>query len=167
MTFGNGHKSAPKTSVDSLAGIIYNTNVSKLQIVADTNVFVTALRSQWGAAYQFFARINAGYYQLNFSVPLVLEYEDAAKRLIGQIPLSEQEIDDILDYVISQSNRWQVHYLWRPQLRDPGDDMVLELAVTAGCSHIITYNTRDFAGIESFGIQVLTPKDFLKLAGAR
>lgn len=141
--------------------------MSKLQIVADTNVFVTALRSQWGAAYQFFARINAGYYQLNFSVPLVLEYEDAAKRLIGQIPLSEQEIDDILDYVISQSNRWQVHYLWRPQLRDPGDDMVLELAVTAGCSHIITYNTRDFAGIESFGIQVLTPKDFLKLAGAR
>ncbi|MCS6993736.1 MAG: PIN domain-containing protein [Anaerolineales bacterium] len=141
--------------------------MSKLQIVADTNVFVTALRSQWGAAYQFFARIDAGYYQLNFSVPLALEYEDAAKRLIGQIPLSEQEIDDILDYVISQSNRWQVHYLWRPQLRDPGDDMVLELAVTAGCSHIITYNTRDFAGIESFGIQVLTPKDFLKLAGAR
>jgi hypothetical protein len=53
--------------------------------------------------------------------------------MIGEIALSEKEVDDILDFVISNSNHWQIYYLWRPLLKDPGDDMVLELAVTANC----------------------------------
>lgn len=139
--------------------------MSKYQIVADTNVFVTALRSQFGASYKLFSLIDEDIYELNLSVPLALEYEAAAKRMIGEISLSEKEIDDILDFIISKSNRWQIYYLWRPQLKDPGDDMVLELAVTASCNYIITYNTNDFKGIERFGIQAITPKEFLKLAG--
>jgi predicted nucleic acid-binding protein len=59
----------------------------------------------------------------------------------------------------------KVSSLWRPQLKDPGDDMVLELAVTAGCNYIITYNVNDFKGIENFGIKAITPKEFLELAG--
>ena len=56
-------------------------------------------------------------------------------------------------------------YLWRPQLKDPSDDMVLELAVTANCKYIITYNLNDFKGIEKFGIQAITPKAFLEMVG--
>jgi predicted nucleic acid-binding protein len=78
----------------------------------------------------------------------------------GEISLSEREIDDILDFVISRSNRWHIFYLWRPQLKDPGDDMVLELAVTASCKYIITYHIHDFKGSEKFGIKASHQKRF-------
>ena len=135
------------------------------QIVLDTNVFVTALRSQFGASYKLLSLIDQDIYKLNVSVPLILEYEEVAKRMIGEISLSEKEIDDILDFVIRNSNRWHIFYLWRPQLKDPGDDMVLELAVTANCQYILTYNINDFKGSEKFGIEAITPKAFLEMVG--
>ncbi|MCC6300673.1 MAG: putative toxin-antitoxin system toxin component, PIN family [Anaerolineales bacterium] len=138
----------------------------KRQIVVDTNVFVTALRSQFGASYKLFSLIDQESFQLNFSVPLALEYEAVAKRQIGKIKLSEREIDDILDYVISKANRWKIYFLWRPQLKDPSDDMALEVAVTANCDTIITYNVEDFKGIDKFGIEVMTPQEFLERIGA-
>lgn len=139
--------------------------MSKFQIVADTNVFATALRSQFGASYKLLSLIDKDIYQFNLSVPLALEYEAVAKRMVGEIVLNEQEIDDILDFVIKNSNWWSIFYLWRPQLKDPGDDMVLEVAVAAGCEYIITYNINDFKGIEKFGIKAITPKAFLELVG--
>jgi putative PIN family toxin of toxin-antitoxin system len=135
------------------------------QIVLDTNVFVTALRSQFGASYKLLSLIEQDIYKLNVSVPLVLEYEEVAKRMIGEIPLSEKEIDDILDFVIRNSNHWHLFYLWRPQLKDPSDDMVLELAVTANCQYILTYNVNDFKESEKFGIEAITPKAFLEMVG--
>ena len=102
---------------------------------------------------------------MNLPVPLVLEYEEVAKRMFGEIALSEKEIDDILDFVISRSNHWKIFYLWRPQRKDPSDNMVLELAVTAGCNFIITYNVSDFKESEKFGIKAITPKVFLEMVG--
>jgi len=139
--------------------------MSEFQIVADTNVFVTALRSQFGASYKLFSLIDKDVNKLNMSVPLALEYEAVAKRMIGEIALNEEEIDNILDFVIKKSNRWEIYYLWRPLLKDPGDDMILELAVTASCKYIVTNNVNGFKGIEKFGLQAITPKEFLVLAG--
>ena len=136
-----------------------------VQIVVDTNVFITALRSQFGASYKLLSLIDEAIFKLNLSVPLALEYEEVAKRMIGEIALSEKEIDDILDFVISRSNHWHIFYLWRPQLKDPSDDMVLELAVTAGCQYILTYNLNDFKRSEKFGIEAITPKAFLEMVG--
>jgi predicted nucleic acid-binding protein len=96
---------------------------------------------------------------------LVLGYEEVAKRMMGEIALSEKDIDDILDFVISKSNHWHIFYLWRPQLKHPSDDMVLELAVTAGCDYILTYNVNDFKGSEKFGIEAIAPKAFLEMVG--
>ena len=135
------------------------------QIVVDTNVFITALRSQFGASYKLLSLIDEEIYKLNLSVPLALEYEEVAKRMIGEISLSEKEIDDILDFVIHRSNQWHIFYLWRPQLKDPSDDMVLELAVTAGCHYILTYNLKDFKRSDKFGIEAITPKAFLEMVG--
>jgi len=132
------------------------------RLVIDTNVLVAALRSRRGASYALLSQIGSGQFEINVSVSLVLEYEDAAKRLLGSTPLSESDIDDILDYICAVAKRWAIHYLWRPFLSDPGDDMVLELAVTAGCDFIVTYNKDDFRGIEVFGLRVLTPKEFLQ-----
>jgi len=105
-------------------------------------------------------------FEINLSVPLVLEYEDVAKRP-GLVPaLSIQDIDDILDYLCSVAHRHAIFFLWRPFLKDPKDDMVLELAVEARCEYIVTFNRRDFAGSGQFGIAVLTPQEFLRKIGA-
>ncbi len=97
-------------------------------------------------------------------MPLVLGYEDAAKRIIDEIFLDLQDIDDIINYICRVANRRQIFYLWRPFLKDPKDDMILELAVSGQCG-IITFNTKDFEGAKRFGLRVMTPKMFLKEIG--
>jgi len=135
------------------------------RIVIDTNVLVAALRSKRGASYRLLNLINSEKFSIHISVPLVLEYEDAAKKLLEDIPLTEQDVDDILDYLCAVAQRHKIFYLWRPFLKDAKDDMVLELAVTADCDFIVTYNERDFQGAERFGLRVVTPKEFLEEIG--
>lgn len=136
-------------------------------IVIDTNVFVSALRSQYGASYTLLSLLGSGKFDIDLSAPLVFEYEDAGKRLVGKKSgLKSSDIDDILDYICSVAHRRTVYYLWRPVLRDPKDDMVLELAVAAGCDVIVTYNKDDFDGVEQFGIRVRTAQEFLQEIGA-
>lgn len=136
--------------------------MSNIQIVIDTNVIISALRSRRGASYKLLMLIGQADFEINLSVPLALEYEDVAKRLLDEITLTQSDIDDILDYLCSLANQWDIFYLWRPFLKDPKDDMVLELAVTAKCDVIITYNKRDFSGVEQyFGLSLMTPKELL------
>ena len=135
------------------------------QVVIDTNVLLAALRSRRGASHRLLRLIGGGKFEINVSVPLVLEYEATAKGVLREIPLTVQDIDDIIDYLCSVANRRSVYYLWRPFSRDPKDDMLLELAVAARCEAIITFNKRDFRGAESFGLRVLTPSEFLRRIG--
>ena len=71
----------------------------------------------------------------------------------------------MLDYLCAEGYRQPVIFLWRPMLRDPNDDMVLELAVAAQCAAVVTYNTRDFAGADRFGVAVWTPVELLRKVG--
>ena len=138
----------------------------RYQIVVDTNVLLSALRSNQGASFLLLTLIGrSNLFDINLSVPLVLEYEDVAKRP-GLVPnLSERDVDDVLDYLCSVAHRHTIFFLWRPFLKDPKDDMVLELAVEAQCDYIVTFNRKDFAGSEKFGITVLTPQEFLRKIG--
>jgi predicted nucleic acid-binding protein len=70
-------------------------------------------------------------------------------------------LDDILDFLVASGKRQQIHYLWRPVLRDPSDDLMLEVAVAGRCDAIVTFNVRDFSGAERFGVRVMTPGEFL------
>ena len=136
------------------------------EIVIDTNVLVAALRSQSGASHKLLMLLSSGKYQTNISVPLAIEYEDAAKQLIGKkASLKASDVDDILDYVFAIAHRRKIFYLWRPLLSDPKDDMILELAVSAGCDIIVTYNKDDFSEAKQFGIRILTALEFLKEIG--
>ena len=135
------------------------------RILIDTSVLTSALRSRQGASYRLLSLLGSGKFAVSLSVPLLLEYEQVAKRLVGQIPLTETDIDDILDYFCQMAGHQRVFYLWRPFLKDPEDDMVLELAVAANCGYVVTFNTRDFAGAEQFGIRIVTPREFLQLIG--
>jgi putative PIN family toxin of toxin-antitoxin system len=145
-------------------GIVYDT-VMRPRVVIDTNVFVSALRSSRGASYQLLRHVGGSSFEIALSVPLVLEYEDAAKRMSEATGLSEQDVDDILDYLCGVGHLQEVHFLWRPVLRDPGDDHVLELAAEAGCETIVTHNVKHFAGCETFGIRAITPGEFLRQIG--
>ncbi|MCI5156958.1 MAG: putative toxin-antitoxin system toxin component, PIN family [Candidatus Electrothrix sp. AUS1_2] len=132
-----------------------------VQIVIDTNVFVSALRNDTGASFYLLSRIGKGEFATNVSVPLIMEYEAVATRLLKQTNLNPAELNDILDYICSVSSKHKISYLWRPFLKDPKDDLVLELAVKAGSQYIITFNKKDFSNISKFGIMALTPWEFL------
>ena len=135
------------------------------KIVIDTNVFISALRSRRGASYRLFMLLDRGDFEINMSVPLVVEYEDEAKRIAREIGLAYGDINDILDYICSVARKRVIHFLWRPFLKDPQDDHVLELAVEAGCDFIVTHNVRDFSGSQQFGVRVVTPREFLRVIG--
>jgi len=127
--------------------------------VLDTNVLVAGLRSRRGASFRLLELVAAGVVRPVLSVPLVLEYEAVLKR--------QGNIDGLLDDLCLLGEYHVVYYLWRPTLRDPSDEMVLELAVAAGCPHIVTHNVRDFAGSERFGVEPCTPQRWLTKTGAR
>lgn len=132
-----------------------------LSIVLDTNVLIAGLRSPRGASYAVLDLVGSGTFDLSISVPLVLEYEAVAKRQARELGLTFADIDAVLDYLCSVAAHRRIHYLWRPVLKDPGDDMVLELAVEAGVDFIVTHNLRDFAESREFGIDAISPRDFL------
>lgn len=132
------------------------------RIVLDTSVLVAAVRSRRGASFQLLSRIGTGAFDVVVSVPLVLEYEDALIRHLQATTLLESDLHNLIDYVCSVAIRQEIFFLWRPQLRDPGDDLVLEVAVAAGCDAIVTHNVRDFVGAGRFGMRVLTPGAYLQ-----
>lgn len=137
----------------------------RYQVVMDSNVFVCALRSKRGPAFAMLSLVGTGKFDVNLSVPLVLEYEQAAKRSRWQDKPSWSYVSDVLDYLCEVGCKHRIHFLWRPRERDPKDDMVLEVAVASQCDCIVTYNKKDFAEAKSFGLELLTPKEFLVKIG--
>lgn len=133
-----------------------------LQVVIDTNVVYSALRSKRGASYRLLSLIDSKKFEINLSVPLVIEYEDVLIRKIETLVFSKRQIEKFIDYICLVGNRHEIYFLWRPLLNDSADDMILELAIQANCRYIITYNKRDFKGIGQFGIKAITSKEFLK-----
>jgi len=110
--------------------------------------------------------VGTGHFEICLSVPLVLEYEDVAARDLGALGPTKAQVADILDYLCSVAVRQEIFYLWRPILRDPKDDLLLELAVAAQCQDVITYNLKDFAGCERFGVRARRPHELLAEIGA-
>lgn len=130
-------------------------------VVLDSNVIVAALRSNRGASFQLLRELERvePRFRPCLSVPLVLEYESALRRVEG---LSQKDVDVVLNYLCKVGNLREIYFLWRPFLRDPAEEMVLELGVEAGADAIVTHNVRDFRGVEeTFGLRVITPGTFL------
>jgi putative PIN family toxin of toxin-antitoxin system len=131
-----------------------------MEIVIDTNVLVAALRSRRGASFKLVSILPNDKLSIYISVPLVFEYEDALKRS-ESAAITKQDIGDFVDFLCEIGHHQEIFFLWRPFLPDPYDDHVLEVAVAARCDAIITYNKRDFRGVERFGIRVLDPRELL------
>lgn len=137
--------------------------MSPVQIVLDTNVIYAGLRSSRGASYKLLKQLGTGRFEINLSVPVALEYEEILLRNEHTLNLTINEIGQVLDYLCSIANLHDIHFLWRPILNDSKDDMILDLAVRANCQYVVTYNARDFVGVNQFGIQTVTAKEFLTI----
>ncbi len=135
------------------------------QIVIDTNVLVSALRSKQGASFKLLSLLRSEKFKFHLSVALVCEYEDVLKRENIGINLSREEIDGLLDVLCLLGEKNRIWFLLRPLLEDEKDEFVAELAVNARVDAIVTYNVKHFQNIRQYGVEVLTPSEFLRLIG--
>jgi len=133
-------------------------------IVVDTNVFVAALRSGGGPSREVIRRSLEGRYQPIFSNALWLEYEDLLVRDVWTQETPEDDRRQVLA-ALAAASRWiKIFYRWRPNLRDEGDNHLVELAIAGGAEAIVTYNIRDFrlGDLRWPDLAVLTPPECLE-----
>ncbi len=134
----------------------------KVRIILDTNVLHAGLYSSKGHSFKVLRVIEKNRLKMVLSTTLLFEYEDILKRNQSVLGLSDGEIERLLDYFCLKSEHQKIHFLWRPCLPDPNDDHLLELAVASRTGIIVTYNTKDFKGVESFCIRSVTPKELME-----
>jgi putative PIN family toxin of toxin-antitoxin system len=139
--------------------------MSKLRVVIDTNILYAGLYSSTGASFQLLRLIRSCRVIPCVSVTLAMEYEAVLSVRLQELDLTKEQLNGFLGYFVALSERVKVFYLWRPGLRDPIDDMVLETAVAARADFVVTHNIRDFVGADRFGIRVVTPGWFIKNIG--
>jgi putative PIN family toxin of toxin-antitoxin system len=136
-----------------------------MRCVLDTNVIVAAMRSPIGASSGLLMAARRSEVTLLANVALALEYEAtcqlAEHRLVAGLDLDDVGI--FIDAVLAMVEPVETHFLWRPQLRDPGDELVLEAAVNGQAAALVTFNRRDFGAVPAqFGIDVLTPAEAIR-----
>jgi putative PIN family toxin of toxin-antitoxin system len=132
--------------------------------VFDTCVWVAALRSQQGASFLIFQALQQRLLQGFISVPLLFEYEEVLRRdqQLANFWVALDELEIILGILTDRLQPSTINFRWRPQLRDPKDEMVLECAANAGAKAIVTFNQRDFLpAATTFGLEVIPPKALL------
>lgn len=113
-----------------------------MRLVLDTNVVVAGLRSPTGASAELFRRLRHGQAHLLLSVPLVLEYEAICgmPEHLKASGLTPGEVEKVLDVLVAIASPVEIKFLWRPQLRDAADEMVLETAVNGMADSLVTFN---------------------------
>ena len=133
------------------------------RVVLDTNVLVAASRSLSGASFALLLALKSVQFTALASVPLMLEYEAVLKRpeQLAASGRSAAMTDAFLDALSLFIEPVHLHYLWRPQLRDPADEMVLETALNGRAEVLVTLNIADFVPASHFRLPVLTPGAFL------
>lgn len=133
--------------------------------VIDVNIFISAQRSKRGASSTLISLVGTGSFEIHVSIPLIFEYEEVLLRQRKEPGLARDDGIDLIDAVCALAVHHDIHFLWRPYLRDPKDHLVLEVAVASGCEYIVTYNKRDFQGVGKFGVEVVDAREFLEIIG--
>jgi len=136
-----------------------------MRYVMDTSVVASALRSRLGASSAFLRLALHGRFELLASPPLFLEYEDVLLRPEQRLAhgLSIEQVNGFLEEFAALIEPVDIHFRWRPQVADPGDEMVLEAAINGHADALITHNVRHFSPAAlRFQLSVLTPQQALK-----
>jgi putative PIN family toxin of toxin-antitoxin system len=134
------------------------------RVVLDTNVLVAASRSSSGASFALLQGLRNSLFKALVSVPLMLEYEAVLKRpeQLAAGARNMAMVDGFLDALSLFAEPVHLHYLWRPQLRDAADEMVLETALNGRADALVTLNERDFIAAAHFRLPILSPGNFLR-----
>jgi predicted nucleic acid-binding protein len=122
------------------------------------------MRSPTGASAAIVRLARRGRVTLLVSVALALEYEAVSSRLEHRLAagLSEDEVNVFVDAIVGLAQPVTLHFLWRPQLRDPCDEMVLETAINGEADALVTFNARDFGDVPGhFGVELLLPGEVI------
>jgi putative PIN family toxin of toxin-antitoxin system len=135
-----------------------------VKCVLDTNVIVAAMRSPAGASTALLRAARQGKLALIANVALALEYEATCvlpeHRLAAGI--NRREVGIFVDALLAMVEPVETYFLWRPQLRDPTDEFVLDAAVNGQADAIVTFNRKDFGAVPArFGIELLLPAEAL------
>lgn len=134
-----------------------------MKIVLDTSVLVAAARSRHGASHRLLSMLPSPRFDVALSVSLYMEWMAVMTRPEHLPPgMTGSDAEAFVRYLASICALQDIHYLWRPFLRDPNDDMVLECAVASGSRYLVTHNVRDFSRTHELGVHAITPADFLR-----
>lgn len=135
-----------------------------MELVLDTNVLVAGLRSRTGASNPLLIAGFQGRFIWCCSVPLFYEYEDVLNRaeFLLDSGITRKQIAEFLEDVAATVTPVGIDFQWRPQLANPDDEMVLEVAINCG-GIIVTHNARDFRDVPArFGLTLLSPAEALR-----
>jgi putative PIN family toxin of toxin-antitoxin system len=136
-----------------------------VRCVLDTNVIVAGTRSPRGASAALLNAARRSTLTMLATVALALEYEAICRLPEHRIAagFSVNDVDVFIDAVLAMIEPVEIHFLWRPQLRDPPDELVLEAAVNGQAAALVTFNRRDFGTVPArFGVDMLTPAEALR-----
>lgn len=136
-----------------------------MRLALDTDVLVAGLRSAAGASRRLLELLDEERFEAVANVSMMLEYEAVLKRPenLHAAGLTATEVDEFLDSLAQFIIRVPSFFLWRPVLRDPADEHVLEAAINGQADAIITFNIRHYAlAANRFHIQLLRPGEVLR-----
>ncbi len=98
-------------------------------------------------------------------IALFCEYESvmAREEILSRCALARSEIEDLLAAFISVTEWVPIYYSWRPNLRDEGDNHIIELAVAGNAQMLVTNNVKDFRGAELVfpNLSILKPEQII------
>ncbi|NJM48357.1 MAG: putative toxin-antitoxin system toxin component, PIN family [Alkalinema sp. RU_4_3] len=136
------------------------------RIVVDTSVFISALLGPWGPSRTLVRRCLLGDYQPLMGNVLFCEYESVISReaILSKCPLTSSEIAALLDAFLSVSEWVNIYYAWRPNLRDEGNNHLIELAIAGNAKILVTNNIKDFQGTDLLlpNLTILKPEQLIR-----
>jgi uncharacterized protein len=139
-----------------------------MKVIVDTNILVNVFLgpSKTSASYRVLELCLTGKLRPQISNALFSEYEDVLARptLLAKSPFSAQEIEQVMDAFLSVCSWSRIHFLWRPNLKDEGDNHLIDLAVASGAEFIVTQNLSDLNfGELRFQCRAVRPKELLEI----
>lgn len=151
-------------SVTSVNDGVYATIVFMV-IVVDTNIFVGACMGAGSASKVIASCLRKDHTPL-MGAALFAEFNDVINReeIFKTCHLSKEERNELLDIFLANCRWTDIYFGWRPNLKDEGDNHLIELAVAGHAQCIVSRNIKDLKSGELLfpDIVLMTPEEFLQ-----